>query len=191
MRESSAWAKGSSSVSAVDPKANKSNPAGDACVFDLLKTNFLSNPSSCVELVNHIRQASDLGTFSSLSLEKQREATLHHIQKGLVFAAETIHNSFSVAQSFAQLNELEKKNVELASKLSAEQARYEKKTSDLRAMISELKSSLIKKDSAADLASGKDVFFHLERKNADISLSYDKLLARFRAYHKSAKKIQV
>ncbi|CAL8105097.1 unnamed protein product [Prunus armeniaca] len=41
MRESSAWAKSSSSASAVDPKANKSSPVGDACVFDLLKMNFV------------------------------------------------------------------------------------------------------------------------------------------------------
>ncbi|KAI5313525.1 hypothetical protein L3X38_042701 [Prunus dulcis] len=52
-------------------------------------------------------------------------------------------------------------------------------------MISELKSSLDDKDSkfsssAANLASQKDAFFRLERKNAD------KLLARFRAHHKSA-----
>ncbi|CAL2257060.1 unnamed protein product [Prunus armeniaca] len=65
--------------------------------------------------------------------------------------------------------------------------------SNLRAMTSELKSSLIEKDSelnslAADLVSRKDAFFCLERKNADVSLSYDKLLARFHAYHKSAKK---
>ncbi|CAL2239307.1 unnamed protein product [Prunus armeniaca] len=182
MRESSAWAKGYSSASVVDPKANKSSPAGDACVSDMLKMNFLSNPSSCVELVDHIRQVDDLGTFSSLSLEKQREATFHLIQKGLVFAAETIRNSSAVAPSSAQLNELEKKNAELASQLSAEQAGYEKKTSYLRAMISELKSSLTEKDSklnslAADLVSRKDVFFCLEPKNADISLSYDKLLA--------------
>ncbi|BBG99755.1 hypothetical protein Prudu_009547 [Prunus dulcis] len=59
-------------------------------------------------------------------------------------------------------------------------------------MISGLKSSLTEKDSelnssAVDLASRKEAFFRLERKNADISLSYDKLLARFHAYHKSAK----
>ncbi|CAL8154981.1 unnamed protein product [Prunus armeniaca] len=193
MRESSARAKGSSSATAVEPKVDKSNPAGDACVSDLLKTNFLSNPSSCAELVDHIRQAGDLGTFSSLSLEKQREASFHLIQKGLVFAAETIRNSSAVAPSSAQLSELEKKNAELASHLAAEQARYEKKTHDLRAMISELKSSLTEKDSelnslATDLVSRKDAFFSLERKNADISLSHDKLLARFHAYHKSAEK---
>ncbi|CAL9024579.1 unnamed protein product [Prunus brigantina] len=193
LRESSARAKGSSSATTVAPKADKSSPRGDACVSDLLKTNFLSSPSSCVELVDHIRQAGDLGTFSSLSLEKQREATFHLIQKGLVFAGETIRNSSVVAPSSAQLSELEKKNAELANQLCAEQARYEKKTHDLRAMISELKSSLAEKDSelnslAADLVSRKDAFFGLERKNADISLSYDKLLARFHADHKSAEK---
>ncbi|KAL6283864.1 hypothetical protein ACE6H2_014793 [Prunus campanulata] len=193
MRESSARAKGSSSVSAVDPKVNKSSPAGDARVSDLLKTNFLSNPSSCAELVDHIRQAGDLGTFSSLYLENQREVAFHLLQKGLIFAAQTVQNSFAVAPSSAQLSELEKKNVELASKLFTEQARCEKKTSDLRAMISELKSSLAEKDSelnssAADLVSRKDAFFRLERKNADISLSYEKLLARFRAHHESAER---
>ncbi|CAL2259780.1 unnamed protein product [Prunus armeniaca] len=120
-RESSAWAKGSS-VSAVDPKVNKSSPAGDACVFDLLETNFLSNPSSCAELVDHICQVGDLGTF-------------------LIFIAETIRNSSAVAPS-----------------------------------------------SAADLVSQKDAYFCLESKNADVSFSYDKLLARFGACHKSAEK---
>ncbi|CAL8168128.1 unnamed protein product [Prunus armeniaca] len=119
---------------------------------------FLSSPSSCAELVDQVRQAGDLGAFSSLSLEKQREATLHMLQNGVVFAAETIWNLSVVAPFSAQLSELEKKNAELVCKLSAEQTRYEKKTSDLRAMISELKSSPAKKDSelnssAADLAS--------------------------------------
>ncbi|CAL8095408.1 unnamed protein product [Prunus armeniaca] len=58
-------------------------------------------------------------------------------------------------------------------------------------MISELKSSLAENDSelnssATDLESRKDAYFHLERKNADISHTYDKLLARFHAYHESA-----
>ncbi|CAL2229887.1 unnamed protein product [Prunus armeniaca] len=89
------------------------------------------------------------------------------------------------------LSELEKKNAELVSKLSAEQTRYEKKTSDLTTMIFELKSSLAEKDSKlnssiVDLASRKDAYFHLEHKSVNISHNYDKLLARFRAYHKSA-----
>ncbi|CAL9001333.1 unnamed protein product, partial [Prunus brigantina] len=171
-KESSARAKGSSATLATDPKVDKSSPAGDASVSDLLKMHFLSSPSACAELVDQIRQAGDLGTFSSLSLEKQREATLHLLQKGL--------------------NDLEKKDVELISKLSAEQTHYENKMSNLRMMISELKSSFVEKDSelsscTADLASQKYAYFRLECKNADISLSYDKLLPRFRAYHKSAK----
>ncbi|CAL9007615.1 unnamed protein product [Prunus brigantina] len=123
-RESSARVKRSSSASVVNPKVNKSSPVGNACIYDLLKPNFLSNPSSCAELVDHIRQASDLGTFSSLSLERQRETTFHLIQKGLVFATETIWNSSVVALSSAQLSELEKKNDELASKLSVKEVTY-------------------------------------------------------------------
>ncbi|KAI5350908.1 hypothetical protein L3X38_003799 [Prunus dulcis] len=46
------------------------------------------------------------------------------------FGAKTIWNSSVVALSSAQLSELEKKNVELASKLSAKQTRYEKKIYD-------------------------------------------------------------
>ncbi|CAL9012002.1 unnamed protein product, partial [Prunus brigantina] len=134
-RESSARAKDSSATSAADPKVDKSSTAGDAGVSDLLKTHFLSSPSSCSELVDQIRQAGDLGTFSSLSLEKKREATLHLLQKGVVFATETIRNS---------------------------SASY-----------------------VVDLASRKDAYFCLERKNADLSHNYDKLLAKFHAYHRS------
>ncbi|CAL8124080.1 unnamed protein product [Prunus armeniaca] len=108
----------------VNPKVNKSSPVGNACISDLLKTNFLSNPSSYAELVDHIRQAGDLGTFLSLSLERQRKMTFHLIKKGLVFDIETIHNSSVVAPSSAQLSELEKKNDELASKLSVREVTY-------------------------------------------------------------------
>lgn len=57
-------------------------------------------------------------------------------------------------------------------------------------MISELKSFITEKNSElssfeADLTSRKDDCFHLESKNLDISLSYDKLLAKFDTYHKS------
>ncbi|VVA30989.1 PREDICTED: LOC110760952 partial, partial [Prunus dulcis] len=53
--------------------------------------------------------------------------------------------------------------------------------------ISKLKSSLAEKDgevnsSTVDLVSRKDAYFHLVPKNADFSLSYDKLLARFGTY---------
>ncbi|CAL2272003.1 unnamed protein product [Prunus armeniaca] len=41
---------------------------------------------------------------------------------------------------------------------------------------------------AIDLVSRKDAYFRLERKNADVSFSFDKLLARFGAYNKSDEK---
>ncbi|CAL9024626.1 unnamed protein product, partial [Prunus brigantina] len=192
-RESSTRVKGSYVIPGSNPEVGKFNPVGDAGMSNLLKTNFLSCSSTCAELVNHIHQAGNLDTFSSFSLEKQREATFHLLKVRLVFATETIRNSSVVAHSFGQLSELENKNDELAIKLSAQQTYYEKKTFDLRAMISELKSSLIEKDFelsyfAADLVSRKDAYFRLECKNADMSLSYDKLLARLRPYHKSIEK---
>ncbi|CAL2245815.1 unnamed protein product [Prunus armeniaca] len=103
------------------------------------------------------------------------------------------NGSSSTPSADSKLSELEKKNANLTSKLSTEQIRCEKKTSELRALIFELKSSLAEKDSelnssAADLVSRKDAYFRLERKNADIFISYDKLLARFSANHKFAKK---
>ncbi|CAL9025728.1 unnamed protein product [Prunus brigantina] len=49
-------------------------------------------------------------------------------------------------------------------------------------------SSVVAPSSAADLVSLKYAYFCLERKDADVSFSYDKLLARFGACHKSAKK---
>lgn len=63
--------------------------------------------------------------------------------------------------------------LELISKLSVEQTRYKKKTSNLTAMISELKSSLVEKDSelistTVELVSRKDAYLHFEGKNADI-----------------------
>lgn len=77
VRESFAWAKGSSATSAANPKVDKSTLVGDASVSNLPEMNFLSSPSTCTELVDQIRQAGDLSTFSSLSLEKQNKATFH------------------------------------------------------------------------------------------------------------------
>ena len=45
---------------------------------------------------------------------------------------------------------------------------------------------LLPPSSAGDLVSRKDAYFRLERKNADVSFGYDKLLAKFGAYNKSA-----
>lgn len=98
-----------------------SNSTRDAYVFDLLKMNFLLSQPACVKLVNHIHHASDLGTFSSLSLEKEKEAAITLLQKGVVFVVEAIWNSSAVAPSYAQLNELDKKNVNLTDKLSTEE----------------------------------------------------------------------
>ncbi|KAL6279416.1 hypothetical protein ACE6H2_016297 [Prunus campanulata] len=90
MRESSVQVKGSSTTSTANPEVHKSNPAGDASVFDPLKMNLLSSMSACFKLVDHIHQAGDLDTVLSLSLEKQREVPFHLLQRGVVFAIETI-----------------------------------------------------------------------------------------------------
>ncbi|CAL2271062.1 unnamed protein product [Prunus armeniaca] len=74
-RESSSRAKCSSSTSAVDLRWTSPSLQG--------------------------MQAGDLGTFSSLSLEKLREATFHLLKKGVAFAAETSRNPFVVAPSSA------------------------------------------------------------------------------------------
>ncbi|KAI5332979.1 hypothetical protein L3X38_023108 [Prunus dulcis] len=67
-RKSSTRAKGSSEMKIAGLELDKSSSAWDACVSNLLKMNFLSSPSACVKLVDHIHQAGDLGTFLSFSL---------------------------------------------------------------------------------------------------------------------------
>ncbi|VVA33509.1 PREDICTED: LOC110760952 partial [Prunus dulcis] len=146
VRESSTRANGSSKIRIAGPKINKSNSTGDACVSDMLKVNFLSSPSACVKLVDQIHQA-HLGTFSSLSLEKQNETDVHLLKKGVVFAVEAIRNSSVVAPSSAHLSELEKKNVALTGKLSAEQIHHETKMFEMKESMSVLKSSFTKKGS--------------------------------------------
>ncbi|KAI5313990.1 hypothetical protein L3X38_043166 [Prunus dulcis] len=84
VRESSTRAKGYSEMRTICLKNDKSNFAREACVFDMLKTNFLSSPSACVKLVDHIHHAGDLGTLSSLSLEKQKKEAAKLLQKGVV-----------------------------------------------------------------------------------------------------------
>ncbi|CAL8990482.1 unnamed protein product [Prunus brigantina] len=114
----------------------------------------------------------ELSTFSRLSLEKQKGAIVHLLQKGVVFAVETIQNLSAIAPSSAQLSELDKKNTDLTSKLSTEQIRYEKKMSELRDNIYE----------------SKEAYFRLERKNTDISHCYNKFLDKFDTYHEAAKR---
>lgn len=110
-------------------------------MFDLLKMNFLSSLSTSAKLVDHIHQASDLGTFSSLSFEKQKEADVTLLQKRVVFVVEAPHSS-NVAPSYAQLDELEKKNLTLTGKLSAKS-----RMSEMKKSMFVLKSSLAQKDS--------------------------------------------
>lgn len=95
----------------------------------------------------------------------------------------------SVALSFTQLNVLEKKNVDLTDKLSAEQTRHEMRMSKMKESISMLKSSLAKKEnelnsSATAMHGLNEAYFRLERKNVDITQSYNKLLVKFDSYHK-------
>lgn len=75
----------------------------DEHVSDLLKLNFLSSLFACAKLADRVHQASDLGTFLSISLEKQNKAIMHLLQKMIVFTAETIQNSSVVAPFSAHL----------------------------------------------------------------------------------------
>ncbi|KAI5313021.1 hypothetical protein L3X38_042195 [Prunus dulcis] len=159
---------------------------------EMLKMNFLSSSSTCVELVDHNHQARDFDTFSSFSLEKQKEAVVTFLQKGEVFTVEAIQNSYADAPSSVQLNELEKNNVDLTGKFSTELIRHEMKMSEIKESMFVQKTSLAKKDSElkssiAALHGCNKVYFILECKNVDISQSYDKLLAKFDTYHKAAK----
>ena len=54
VRDSSAQAKGHSDTRTASPKVDKPSTTWDACVSDLLKMNFLSSPSACAKLVDHI-----------------------------------------------------------------------------------------------------------------------------------------
>ncbi|KAI5313637.1 hypothetical protein L3X38_042813 [Prunus dulcis] len=100
-RESSAQVKGSTSAQTDGLKVDKLRSAGDVSVSNLLKTNFLSSLFACPKLVDHLRQARNLGTFSSLSLEKQNDAVTDLLQKGVSSAAEAIRSSSHVAPYIA------------------------------------------------------------------------------------------
>lgn len=63
-RESSVRVKGSFATSTIDPKVDKSSPTEDADMSDLLKMDFLSSPSTCFKLVDHIYQVGKLDIFS-------------------------------------------------------------------------------------------------------------------------------
>ncbi|CAL8085943.1 unnamed protein product [Prunus armeniaca] len=66
-KESFAQAKISTSARGDGPKVDKPSSIWDACISDLLNTNFLLSSFACVGLVDHLRQVGDLGIFSSLS----------------------------------------------------------------------------------------------------------------------------
>ncbi|CAL8094025.1 unnamed protein product [Prunus armeniaca] len=91
----------------IGPKVDKSNSVGDACVSDLLNTNFLSSASACVKLVDHIHQISDLGTFSSLSLDKQKEATVRLPHLLLSSSYEKLLAKFDAYHKVAELSKFE------------------------------------------------------------------------------------
>ena len=113
---------------------------------DLLKTGFLSSPSACVKLVDHVYRAGDLCAFSSLPLDKQEEAAMYHLQKGTIFAVGAMRNSRDVAPSSALLDELVKKNADLTDKLSIERIRHDARISEMKESMSVLKSSVGQKD---------------------------------------------
>ncbi|CAL2247779.1 unnamed protein product [Prunus armeniaca] len=117
-RESSTRVKDSSKTRTASPKVDKCNFTEDVCVYDLLMTNFLSSQSACIKLVHHIHQLSDL----------------------------------------------EKKNVDLTGKLSAEQISHETRMSEMNESIDARKPSFV---------------------TSDMTRSYDKLLAKLKPYHKA------
>lgn len=66
-------------------------------------------------------------------------------KKRVVFAVGAIWSSSLIAPSSAQLDELEKKNVDLTDKLSGEQTRHETKMFEMKKSLGGLKSFLAKK----------------------------------------------
>ncbi|CAL2228791.1 unnamed protein product [Prunus armeniaca] len=102
-KESFAQAKISTSARGDGPKVDKPSSIWDACISDLLNTNFLLSSFACVGLVDHLRQVGDLGIFSSLS--------------------PAIWSSFAITISSAQLVKLEKRNDALIGLHSTEQLR--------------------------------------------------------------------
>ncbi|CAL2234948.1 unnamed protein product [Prunus armeniaca] len=153
-------------------------------VSDLLKTGFLSSPSACAKLADHVYRAADLCAFSSLPLDKQEEAAMYHLKKGMVFAVGAMQNSHDVAPSSALLDELVKKNADLTDKLSNERIRHDARISEMKESMSALKSSVGQKDDEvkslmATLLERKEAYFSLERKHAALAQDRDRLLVKF------------
>ncbi|CAL2271694.1 unnamed protein product [Prunus armeniaca] len=182
-KESSARAK-SPPVARTAGLGISDNSVGGEPVSDLLKTGFLSSPSTCAKLADHVYRAADLCAFSSLPLDKQEEAALYHLQKGMVFAVGAMQNSHDVAPFSALLDELVKKNADLTDKLSNERIRHDARISEMKESMSALKSSVGQKDDEvkslmATLLERKEAYFSLERKHAALAQDRDRLLVKF------------
>ncbi|CAL9000953.1 unnamed protein product [Prunus brigantina] len=131
--------------------------------------------------------AGDICAFSSLPLEKQEEAAMYHLQKGMVFAVGAMRNSHDVAPSSALLDKLMKKNANLIEKLSNERIRHHARISEMKESMSALKSSVDQKDGElkslmATLLECMEAYFCLEHKHAALAQDRDKLLVKFDSY---------
>ncbi|CAL2239888.1 unnamed protein product [Prunus armeniaca] len=95
-KELSAQAKSLTSARADGPKVDKPSYVGHVSMSDLLKMNFSSSSSICAKLVDHLHQANDVGPFSILSLEKQKDVVIALLQKRVIFATEAVRSSYEL-----------------------------------------------------------------------------------------------
>ncbi|CAL2253669.1 unnamed protein product [Prunus armeniaca] len=191
-KELSARAKGCDDL----PKRTKSCLIRDVYVSDLFKTNFLARSSTCHGLVDHLRQAGDLGTFPSLRAEEYNNEALALIKNDVIFAPEAIQSSSIIAPFFAEFEKLEKKNAALSDLLLTEQTSQNMKILDLKRHVSLLKSSLALKDGELDsldaaLSERKEACLRIEHEFADLSQNYDKLLLKFETFQENTKESEL
>lgn len=191
-KELSAQAKGCDDL----PKRTKFCHTRDMCVSDLFKTNFLAQSSTCPGLVDHLRQAGDLGAFQSLHTEEHNNEAFPLIKKEVIFTAEAIQSSSIIAPFSAEFEKLEKKNVASSDLHSTEQTRQNMKILDLKRHVSLLKSSLALKDGELDsivvaLSERKKACLRIEHEFADLSQSYDKLLSKFETFQENTKESEL
>ncbi|KAL6284870.1 hypothetical protein ACE6H2_015799 [Prunus campanulata] len=95
-----------------------------------------------------------------------------------------MQNSHAVAPSSALLDELVKKNADLADKLSNERIRHDTRIFEMKESMSALKSSIGQKDGEleslmATLLEHKEANFRLEHKHVALAQDRDKLVAKF------------
>ncbi|CAL8150727.1 unnamed protein product [Prunus armeniaca] len=191
-KELSARAKGYDDL----PKRTKSCLIRDVYVSDLFKTNFLARSSTCHGLVDHLRQAGDLGTFPSLRAEEYNNEALALIKNDVIFAPEAIQSSSIIAPFFAEFEKLEKKNAALSDLLLTEQTSQNMKILDLKRHVSLLKSSLALKDGELDsldaaLSERKEACLRIEHEFANLSQNYDKLLLKFETFQENTKESEL